>query len=689
MHQNFVILRNILLLGFFFVSTVSKSNPDIQNVDNQANLYRLQTPLDFRLSPYTGFTRAHWLEITGKIIAGVMPLFDKVTGLPQFPPIEGAFAQYQKNYQEVNIPALRALERTLIAVAYYTKATGQDFVPGYKGSISEPYRKAIIRGTDPNDKQYWGDPQPGDQVGSVFAIAVYVNPELFWKPLTDKQKHNFLEWLRKQSYNKGSNNNFYYFHLAVLELLDRHGVESNRPFLTKMFERLMGWYQGDGWFLDGVNRGIDYYNMEAFHMYNQILYRFDSQLKDQFGMKIKNAASAFFQTYPWLFGHDGAPVPFGRSLTYRFACTAPVGWAVLNGLCPLPAGQSRRIVSGVLRYFWEHRCLDSNGLLSIGYWNTNTSMAESYIAAFDPYWAMQGMSCLLIPDTDPFWTAKEEPVPADGNGGKLAIKGAQFAIRINPVDGDVRLFPAGQPFYKKAYMGQVGSKYDQHAYSSTIGFCTAGEGSDDLGAGRSGYSFDGKIWFYRDRVRALQVDSDHLVSKYSMKQGDDDATPDYQLDEITTHTLIGNDGEIHVIWHSYPDPVFLYMGGYGISTSGQVQIVPDLITNGNLIGNSNFYSMIQVLNSVEGQIKTETLIPREGWSASHLFGGTGAWPYWKSTKAILPGKPVVFFVNATRGRKPFIPEVNVLTKPDKLSIRFEGKWYDISIPAMSVYNNQQ
>jgi hypothetical protein len=35
--------------------------------------------------------------------------------------------------------------------------------------------------------------------------------------------------------------------------------------------------------------------------------------------------------------------------------------------------------------------------------------------------------------------------------------------------------------------------------------------------------------------------------------------------ELTTHTLIGESGEVHVFWHSSPKPAFLYLGGYGIS----------------------------------------------------------------------------------------------------------------------------
>jgi hypothetical protein len=669
-----------LIITLLFIMGSPSLNLKAQETSALNNI-RLSTPNNFKLSPYTGYTREHWLEITEKIIAGMMPYFDKTTGMPEFPKVDDGFSKFEQNFQEVNIPALRALERTMIGVIFYSKATGKDNVPGYIGSITEPFIKAIIKGTDPNSGAYWGDPKPGDQVGSVFAMAVYVNPQRFWDPLTAKQKSNVLEWLKKQVYNKSSNNNFYYFHLAVTPLLGKNGVVSNREQLTKMFNRLMGWYQGDGWFLDGANRGIDYYNIWAFQLYNQLIYKYDPAWRKQFGSRIKSTTAAFFKTFPYLFGRDGGPIPWGRSLTYRFACNASIGWSVLNGNCPLPAGEARRIASGALKYFWEHGCLGKNGLLSLGYRGANTSMAEMYMEPFDPYWAMQGMSCLLIPANDPFWATTEKPMPADGKGGKIAVKGAQFVLRVSTIDGEARMFPAGQPFFNKAWMGQITTRYDQNAYSSYLGFCTLGEGADEIGAGRSGYSYDGKKWFFRDSVKPIQIQPYHIVSTYPLKPADEkDVTPDFQLDEMTTHTLIGNDGEIHIFWHNYPDPIYLSLGGYGISIPLTSELSKKVINNGLLISGGGNYSLLQPLKAPEGKVSGILLKPRDGWTASHLFGGQGAYTNWQSTSPVPPHLPVFIYVNGTRNRIPKGGDIKVLSSPGKLNIKFEGKWYGLEVP---------
>ncbi|MGI8636343.1 MAG: DUF2264 domain-containing protein, partial [Segetibacter sp.] len=222
-------------------------------------------------------------------------------------------------------------------------------MPGYNASISAPFINGIIKGTDPADPDFWDDPLPNDQVGAVLAMAMYIEPSRWWDPLTEKQKTNLLNYFKKQVYVSTYDNNHYYFHMIPLALLEHNGYDANRPHLTKMFERLMGWYRGDGWFIDGNNRGFDYYNLWGFQLFNEVLYKFDPVWRKQFGERIKETTVKFLETYPYLFGRDGGPIPWGRSLSYRFAGNAAIAWAVINGISTLPPGEARRIASGSLK----------------------------------------------------------------------------------------------------------------------------------------------------------------------------------------------------------------------------------------------------------------------------------------------------------------------------------------------------
>ena len=657
-------------------------NDSINNGSEPYNHKFVSKP-DFRISPFTGYTRAHWLAITEKIIAGALPYLDTQTGMPDLPWSVGDEA-YEKFRSKTPETPKRALERIMMAVVIYTKATGKDEVPGHKGSISAPFIKAIIKGTDPTDTGYWGDPLPNDHVGSVFAMAAYIEPSRYWDPLTPKQKANMLEYFRKMAFLKTHNNNHYYFHMVPATLLDQNSVPSNREHLTKMYERLMGWYRGNGWFLDGNNRGFDYYNLWGFQLFNQVLYKYDPVWRAQFGERIKITTARFLETFPYLFGRDGGPIPWGRSLSYRFASNSAIAWAVINGLSSLPPGQARRIASGNLKYFWEHDCLGENNLLTLGYWGANAAVAENYLYYGDPYWATHGLACLLIPENDPFWTSLEEPMPADGAGGKIAVPGAQFSIRVSSVDGESRLFPVGQTWGQGREKWQTSAKYDQYAYSGYLGFCVLGEGGEELGAGRTGYSYDGKKWFYRERAKPIQVETDYLISRYTLKPSSEkESTPEENRDEMITHTLVGNDGEVHIFWHNYPDPLYLHMGGYGISVPHGTDLDKK---NTNLkiqIKGGEMYSILQPVKTPEGKLDAILLDPREGWNHTHLFGGRGAFPYWQSIAPVGPNVPVVFYVNGTKGRNPVVDDIQVQSLSGILKIKFEGKWHVIIVPNMN------
>lgn len=632
---------------------------------------------DLQKSPYTGYTRTHWLEIAERLIGGALAYVDPETGLFNLPKSTDAYLELE-DFRNEN--QARIMERIMAGVIIYTTATGNDKVPGYSGSITKPFINAIVRGTDPESDGYWGNPDPNDQIGVSFALAIHACPEKFWNPLTNKQKQNLISFFQKQSVNQTYHNNHYFFHLFATSLIEKYGngIESNREHHTKMMERLLGWYRGNGWFIDGNNRGFDYYNFWGFQLFNQMVYKYDPVWKEQFGEKIQETTSAFLDVAQYLYARTGGQIPWGRSLSYRFASNSAIAWAMINDNKAMSPGVARRILSGNMKYFWDNGCLGENGLLNIGYWEKNQSVAENYIVPGDPYFAMHGLACLLLPENHPFWTTKEEPIPADRGGGKIAVEGAQFALNVRAVDGDARMYPVGQPFDRTMWQSPI--KYNQHAYSSILGFCLTGEGGDDIGAGRTGYSYDGKSWLYRFRSRTLFVKPDHVASIYHLQSTNkEDRTPEFQKDELITHTLIGNDGEVHVFWHNNPDPLYLSIGGYGISVPAKSNLKEVKKENSIVIQGGDYYSMIQAVYAPSGVVGSSLLVPRSGWEHTHLFGGQGAFCSWRSVSGVPPHTPVVVYVNGSKERPLSEVEVKVVEMPGGLIINFEGKEFQIKV----------
>jgi hypothetical protein len=640
----------------------------------------LSTPEDHALSPFTGYTRAHWLEIAEKLIAGILPYFDAESGMPELKGVPGETGHFKRFSDREQRRA--AFDRSIYLVAYYTAATGRDRVPGHDGSITEPYLKEIIRGTDPGTPSYWGQHPDFSDFGTGVAMAMQISPRFFWEPLSGREKENVLAYLKDLAYTSSWDCNHWYFHMAPVPLLDRNGVESNRAYLTDRYERLFAWYRGDGWFFDGENRTFDLYNAWGFQLYNEFLAHTDPVWRDRFGERIHRASQEFFRSYPYLFGRDGGPVAWGRSTSYRFGILAPIGWSVLNGDCPLPPGEARRLASGALRYFWERGALSENGLLEPGFLGPNSVVAESYLNRGGPYWAAHGLSVLLVPADDPFWTAVEQPLPADGAGGRVALPAAQMLVKVSPDDGEVRLFPVGQP---ASHWGlwQRDVKYAQHAYSSFLGWCATGEGGPDLGAGRTGYSLDGVHWSWRSRPRMMQMDTEHLVSQEEMTLPSSESIAPGNRDdsgEITTHTLVGAHGEVHVFWHDSPTPHYLYLGGYGISVPHGSTLTRQTGDDWLVIHGGVNHSMIRMLEAPAGVLADEVVEPRPGWLHSHSFGGKGAFPHWQSKAPVPANTVVVAYVDGLRDRSPVVPEILVRHERGNLEIVLDGKTHTIHVP---------
>jgi hypothetical protein len=135
---------------------------------------------------------------------------------------------------------------------------------------------------------------------------------------------SYLLHARKFDY---ADNNWKFFRVLVDIALDRLGIEHDRSLTKAYLAELDGFYIGDGWYRDGNVRRVDHYIAFAMHFYGLIYARL---VEDDHAKRYRERAVAFAQDFRHWFADDGATLPFGRSLTYRFACA---GFWAGTGLC--------------------------------------------------------------------------------------------------------------------------------------------------------------------------------------------------------------------------------------------------------------------------------------------------------------------------------------------------------------------
>ena len=603
-------------------------------------------------SPYTGWTREHFIEVTGRIAAGMVQYMDPESGMPtklgeaitSLPHIgNNGYSEHQMR---------EAYERSMMAAAAYAAASGKTTIDGYDRDLVQPYLTGLIRGTDPDDKFYWGVEEGRGIFGNCIIISILAAPGYFWEPLTARQKQNVANWLKLLEQKLAWDNNHYLFHMSTVSIMNWQGVEANRVEFDRRLDRIMGFARGDGWFIDGDNQGFDKYNYWGFHLFLPLLYRYDQHTRDMAGGMIESQMRAFLQTMPWLQGADGAPVPWGRSLSYRFGVLAPLGWAQAAGISSLDPGLARRIAAGTIKFFFENGMISEKGLLEPGYLGPNAAVPEVYVAQGAPYMATSGLYFLSLPEDDPFWTSQEKPLPVECESGVKVIRGAKMVAKVDAQTGEARLYKIGESFWHPQGW-QYGIKYYQHAYSSNLGFPVVGQGGPQLVMGRSGASADGIHWSLRQQTVDLKISDFENVSVYDLSES---ATGESGA-KLYTHTYIGEHGEVHVIYHNCSKPLYLAFGGWGIQVPHGESVKSDNAGQSLKISSSTQESILRVLGSsgVDGKLRVVELEPRtkDGFTETHLYGGRGAFPLWESSEKVVAGQPVIFYVNAARGTLPF------------------------------------
>ncbi|MFD6922335.1 DUF2264 domain-containing protein [Streptomyces sp. NPDC059944] len=391
---------------------------------------------DRTLSPYTGRTRAHWEATADSLLAAVAPYATDGGALYHLP---GNRASASGRLSD----GLEGYARTLLLAGFRRDE-----------KVLERYADGLAAGTAGVWPRVEHRSQPLVEAASI-ALALRLTRSQLWDRLDDGVRQRTAAWLGDALKAEPWPNNWELFPVTVGGFLQDVGYEPDlsRAVIDRGLERIEQWYLGDGWYTDGHGRKFDYYNGWAMHLY-PVLHAWladDARLLDLYAGRLE----AHLGDYARLFGGDGAPMLQGRSLTYRFAATAPLWLGALTGRTPLSPGGTRRLASGALRYFLDRGAVDGDGLLTRGWRGPDEAFLQDYSGPASPYWASKAFVCLLLPPDHEVWTAREEPGPAERADAVTSVRPANWLIQSTRSDGLVRLHNHGSedarydPYYTR------------------------------------------------------------------------------------------------------------------------------------------------------------------------------------------------------------------------------------------------
>ncbi|MDQ8196773.1 DUF2264 domain-containing protein [Pelagicoccus enzymogenes] len=423
---------------------------------------------------------------------------------------------------DANADRLEALARPFVLFCHWersTKAYQDERDASLLAKSKAWFRDALLIGSDPESDQFFGYSanfhQHSVEMG-LLVIGLELSRDWLWDELSASERERILSWLESDVGNGHHWNNHMFFGIFVLEFLQREGRlrEAYRGVVDRWFEELEGMYADEGWYMDGMNQAFDFYNAYAWHYYSMwwvALYgESDTGRCDRFKARTRR----FLQDYPAFFADSGEHPAFGRSIAYRFNATAPFGLAQAMGALPMEAAAARGLCQRSLEFFLSKPITQSQGCLSLGWYDEFLPMVEVYSTGGSPYWAAKAFSPLLLSPDDPFWA--EDEAGSEGGSARSAIALKAPCLIVRKADREVEIINAG------SQIASTNTRFGPHkwgrlSYKSAWGFALAKDASL--------YPFDGgltaqkrgsELVYGRHYTAPFAIEEDRMGCLYSL-----------------------------------------------------------------------------------------------------------------------------------------------------------------------------
>ncbi|KAH9229816.1 hypothetical protein K456DRAFT_1919460 [Colletotrichum gloeosporioides 23] len=330
--------------------------------------------------------------------------------------------------------------------------------------LFQPWIDGFDDGVDPDHPEYWGDIQDYDQrmvEAEMISFALLAAPQhMLWDRLRPKTRTNLVIWLSSMNTKLIHRANWLWFRVFSNLALSRVRNVDTPEVCNRIEDDLKvldTFYLEDGWSSDGWWRTPDiddeeyrvfretgranalpngrnacFYSGSFAIQFSQLLYiRFAGDRDPARTAKYQQQARDFGAGFWRFFNSNGAVIPFGRSLSYRFAAAGFFAALALADVPKMPAP------------------LASPGA--------------------SPYWCLKSFVVVALSSNDAFWTDPEVPYPNVSTDSVIKLLPAPRQIFCNHPRGNHHFMLSTAQFMGVAFKGHQ-AKYCKFAYSSFFGF---------------------------------------------------------------------------------------------------------------------------------------------------------------------------------------------------------------------------
>jgi hypothetical protein len=298
-------------------------------------------------------------------------------------------------------------------------------------------RKGLLAGTDPSSPNYWGDIHDDDQrivEAADIARVLWLTRDKIWFHLDAASKKRVATWLLQTKTARISfRSNWILFPVVVEAFLKNVGYLEE--FDRRNFDEFKLNYLQNGWFRDGPNGEVDYYNAWGISYDIYWIHLFDPFFDHEF---IKRVLAESGALTAHLISPRGIPI-MGRSICYRTAIPSVVIVGSMVAPATVSPGLARRALDATWDYFVDHGVL-REGTLSMGYLNSDPRIVDRYSGPGSCHWGLRSLTLsFMASPSDAFWTSAPEPLPVETSDYRLDLPKLDWTVQGTKATQDIEI----------------------------------------------------------------------------------------------------------------------------------------------------------------------------------------------------------------------------------------------------------
>jgi hypothetical protein len=298
--------------------------------------------------------------------------------------------------------------------------------------------RSYAHAVDPNSPDYllWNGSSQVLVDASYIANSFIRAKEALWEPLDKITKERYIKEFKGLRKIKPAYNNWVLFRAMIEAFLASVGEEYDGYALDISLRKIGEWYLGDGWYSDGPEYSLDYYNGYVIHsmlveildvMENKKIYspvKFDLALRRM---------QRYNQLIERLISPEASFPAVGRSMTYRMGAFQTLALSAWKYGLPetMTGGQVRNALTCVMkRMFSVEGNFNKEGFLQLGFVGHQPDLADYYTNSGSVYITSLVFLPLGLPAGHTFWTSPpEEWTSQKAWGGKAFRKDYHESIK--------------------------------------------------------------------------------------------------------------------------------------------------------------------------------------------------------------------------------------------------------------------